>query len=133
MKAIICGIAGGIQLYTPGVEGQLGSPLGWHKCPCGLSAAKWLDPEKGTIAVAARRDRGLVRGLGLNNQLLMPAFAARERSWETFRAWHDAATTTPGYVFDKARAACWAVPFVIGTTSDSRWATAGEFEEAFVM
>lgn len=124
MKAIICAKIGTTHLFTPG-HGE------WNACECGSTKAKWEDPEAGKIVVAVRGDRTPVRGLGLSNQLLLPALLSQGQAWEDYRHWHDVATEAPGYVFDKSRAGCWAVVFRIGTTSDSRWATVDEHEECF--
>ena len=122
MKAVICTRSGGVHIHTPGV----GS---WQVCQCGNTGAKWEDPQAGRLIVAARWDRAYVRGLGLNNQLLLPALAAAGQSWEDFRHWHSHATDAPGYVFDSSRAGCWAVVFRIGSTNDTRWATDAEYRE----
>ena len=70
-------------------------------------------------------------GLGLNNQLLVRAVTASAQLWEDYRAWHDIATSAPGYVFDKAKAGCWAVVFRIGSTSDTRFVEGTEYLECF--
>jgi hypothetical protein len=94
---------------------------------CGASASRWEDPEKGTVIVAADPGlRGWVRILGLNNHLLMHAIASPDITPENFRRWHQTATDAPGFLFDASRCGCWAVPFIVGTTSDTRWATEEE-------
>lgn len=125
MKAVICANGGiGVHIHTPGTGI-------WQVCQCGCTGARWEDPEAGRLIVACRGDRGRVFGLGLNNQLLLPAITASGQMWQDYRRWHDAATDAPGYVFDKAKAGCWAVVFRIGSTSDTRWATDPEQEECF--
>lgn len=128
MKAVICTIAGGLHIHTPGV-GR------WAICQCGNTGARWEDPEAGKLVVACRVPRGRmigqVLGLGLNNQLLLRAVTGQGQAWEDYRAWHDLATDAPGYVFDKSRAGCWAVVFRIGSTGDTRWATDAEYAECF--
>lgn len=124
MKAVICSYAGGVHIHTPGVDR-------WEICQCGNAGARWEDPQAGRLIVACRHDRDAVRGLGLNNQLLLPALTTRGQAWETFREWHGKATDAPGYVFDKARAGCWAVVFRISSTGDTRWATEDERAECF--
>lgn len=124
MKAVICAVTGGVHIHTPGV-GK------WEICQCGGTGAKWEDPEAGKLIVAAGA-RSQVFGLGLNNQLLLPAITAHGQAWEDYRAWHDHATDAPGYVFDKSRAGCWAVVFRIGSTGDTRWATDAEYRECFL-
>lgn len=103
MKAIICTGHGDVHIHSFTQE--------WTACLCGNVKARWEDPQAGTVVVTTRvpagRDR--VRLLGLNNQLLLPAVTARGQMWEDFRAWHEQATDAPGYIFDKSRAACWAV------------------------
>ena len=114
MKAIICAI-GPLQIYSFGNE--------WTKCPCGESAARWLDAEKGIMqaTVKYQADRTAVKLFGLNNQMLGPMMHARGQVWDFNRELHEIATNAPGYIFDKSRAGCWAVIALIGTTTDSSW------------
>jgi hypothetical protein len=125
VKAIICTGHGDVHIHSFTQE--------WTACLCGNVKARWEDPQAGTVVVTTRvpagRDR--VRLLGLNNQLLLPAVTARGQMWEDFRAWHEQATDAPGYIFDKSRAACWAVVARIGSTGDVRWATDDEHAEAW--
>jgi hypothetical protein len=123
VKAIICGAHGALHIrsLTPA----------WESCECGNVVARWEDAVAGTMAAAARQPH-LVRGLGLNNSLLTSALTSRGQMWEEYRNWHEVATSAPGYIFDKSRAACWAVVFRIGTTSDSRWVAGEEYDEAFL-
>jgi hypothetical protein len=72
-----------------------------------------------------------VFGLGLNNQLLLRAITADGQMWQDYRDWHELATDAPGYVFDKAKAGCWAVVFRVGSTSDTRWADEAEYMDCF--
>lgn len=124
MKAILCQADEDLKIYVPG-------KYGWRVCECGFSAARWVDPgNTGDIIVATRQHHAMIRGLGLHNALLIPALTTPGQAWEDFRQWHDNATNSPGYIFDKSRAGCWAVVFRIGATSDSRWATPDETEEA---
>ena len=123
MKAVICSAIGGVHIHTPGT-GK------WEVCQCGATGAKWDDPEAGKLAVAAR-NRGAVVGLGLSNALLRPALMLPGQMWEDYRNWHDIATDAPGYVFDKAKAGCWAVVFRIGSTSDTRFVEGAEYLECF--
>jgi hypothetical protein len=58
MKAIICFRGGSVHIHTFGED--------WTACACGNVKAKWLDPNAGTVAVAARNPF-YVRLLGLNN------------------------------------------------------------------
>jgi hypothetical protein len=124
VKAIICAVTGNLHIHTPG-NGQ------WQVCQCGNTGAKWDDPQAGTLIVACRGDRDMVRVLGLNNQLLITALTVSGQLWEDYRAWHDHATDAPGYVFDKSRAGCWAVVIRIGSTSDTRFAEHNEYLECF--
>ena len=124
MKAVICTVRGGVHIHTPGV-GR------WEVCQCGNTGARWEDPEAGKLIVAARTGREKVFGFGLNNQLMLRAVTSGGQMWEDYREWHDLATDAPGYVFDKAKAGCWAVVFRIGSTSDTRWATEAEYMECF--
>jgi hypothetical protein len=125
VKAIICRDSSSIHILSFTTE--------WTMCQCGNVKARWEDPHAGTMVAATRSisDRERVRLLGLNNQLLWPALTARGQMWEDFREWHDHATSAPDYVFDKTRAACWAVVARIGSTSDTRWATDEEHAQAW--
>lgn len=117
MKLIICAVVGSVHLSTPGIKR-------WESCMCGAAAARWEDPEAGTVTVAADPAvRGWIRVLGLNNRLLMHAIASQDIAPEDFRRWHETATDAPGFLFDTSRCGCWAVPFTVGSTSDTRWAT----------
>ena len=124
MKAVICSAIGGVHIHTPG-EGK------WEVCQCGCTGARWEDPQAGKLVIASRAGRDHVRVLGLNNQLLLPAITLPGQMWEDYRQWHDHATDAPGYVFDRAKAGCWAVVFRVGSTSDTRWATEEEHAECF--
>lgn len=127
MKVIVCAGTGtgGLHLTSFGTE--------WTYCQCGNTRAKWLDPQAGTMVADQRYPvtRHDVRLLGLNNQLLLRAVTARGQAWEDYRGWHDLATDAPGYIFDKSRAGCWAVVALIGSTSDTRWATTEEHDEGW--
>jgi hypothetical protein len=129
VKAVICFAGGnalpggGVHIHTPG-SGR------WQVCQCGQTAARWADPHTGQLVIAAR-DKSRVRGLGLSNELLLPALTGPGQAWETYRDWHDQATVAPGYVFDASRAGCWAVVYRIGTTTDTRWAADDEIADAF--
>jgi hypothetical protein len=124
VKAVICTVRGGVHIHTPG-NGR------WEVCQCGNTGAKWEDPEAGKLLVACRARRDQVFGLGLNNQLLLRAVTAQGQVWEDYRDWHDIATDAPGYVFDKAKAGCWAVVFRIGSTGDTRFVEGAEYLECF--
>ncbi len=112
---------GGVHIHTPAAGA-------WAVCLCGNTGAMWEDPQAGKLVIATRGDKSNVLALGLNNQLLVRAIQAsgRGQAWQDYRDWHDIATDAPGYVFDKSRAACWAVIYKVGTTSDTRWANEEE-------
>ena len=123
MKAIICAIEGSLHITSFGED--------WTTCQCGNTAARWDDPHRGTM-IAASTNAAYVRGLGLVNSILLNSLHNRGQMWEVFRGWHDEVTEqATGYVFHKDRASCWAVPFLIGSTNDTRWATDREFVETF--
>lgn len=126
MKAVICSLNDNVEIYTPGIKS-------WRHCPCGRSAATWDNPLRGDVAVAVDHPTGRakIRVLGLNNYLLGPILEVHGQVWEQFREWHREATDAPGYVFDTKSAGCWAVPVIVGTTTDTRWAT--DEELAFVF
>ena len=95
MKAIICAVRSGVHIHSPG-SGH------WETCQCGAVAARWEDPEAGTVIVAASpADRDRVRGLGLNNHLLVPALTSPSALPEDFRRWHETATDAPGFLFER--------------------------------
>lgn len=122
MKAVLCAIGETLDVYSPGTDT-------WRLCPCGKSAAKWEDASAGKLVVATRdHNRFLVKGLGLVNTVLQNYFK-HGGMYEDFRQWHDEATNLEGYTFHRDRANCWAVPFLIGQTSDTRWATDVELRE----
>lgn len=122
MKALICTFTGKSEIFSFEKE--------WTKCGCGNSAARWVDPLAGTVVVAAR-NREKVHLLGLNNRYLVQALTHNTPTWEYLRELHDQATEAPDHVFDKSRAACWAVIVPVGRTSDVRWATDEEYLEVF--
>ena len=97
MKAIVCGACGDIR----GIRREMVT------CDCGNIQAVWEDPDAGTVLLRTR-DRRTAFILGLNNRLLVPGLRGELAMWEDFREAHEAATDAPGYVFDKARAGCWA-------------------------
>jgi hypothetical protein len=129
VKAVVCWAGGpdgvgNVHIHSPGSER-------WEVCQCGMTAARWEEPQSGRLIVAAY-DESKVRVLGLNNHLLLSTLMTRGRpAWETVRHWHDEATDAPGYVFDKSRAGCWAAVFEVGSTSDTRFAAAPELAAAF--
>jgi hypothetical protein len=117
-KLVICASRGSsFHFLSLGTE--------WRLCECGNTAARWLDPDRGTVAVAAR-DRTFVRVIGMHNQFLLRALTMGQM-WDDVRDWHDIAIEAPGYVFDKSKARCWAVVCAVGSTSDTRWATEEEY------
>lgn len=122
MKAVICAEHGNIHITSFGTL--------WTSCECGNVRVKWLDPEAGTVVVAARvKER--VRMLGLNNRYLISALRNPTMSWENYQDAHSISTDAPGFIFDKTKAGCWAVVMEVGRTSDVRWATAEEWQDAF--
>lgn len=111
MKALICAKCGDIQALQKE----------WRTCQCGNTSARWTNSRLGTAEFKAK-DKTRAFLLGLNNRLLSPAIRAELTMWEDFRQVHEEATKAPGYVFDKAKAGCWAVVVQIGTTTDVKWA-----------
>lgn len=90
------------------------------ECRCGNLRGRWVDANAGTAEYAAL-DRTLGFGIGFNNQFLIPALAGGTAMHSDARALHERATDAPGYVFDKARAGCWAIIFKPGATTDTAW------------
>ncbi len=124
MKAIICYDKGDVHINSFGED--------WTSCSCGNVRVRWLDPQAGTVVVAAK-NRETVRLLGLSNSYLIPAIDLNGMSltWERYRELHDEATNSPGYLFDKEKVACWAAVVKIGRSNDVRWATEAEYLGAF--
>lgn len=116
MKALVCGACADVRALPsiPPYEE-------WTTCRCGNVSARWVDPRAGRAEFKAK-DPGNAFVMGLHNGVFGPASQGRLAMFEDFRAAHEAATDAPGYVFDKSRAACWAVIFRIGHTSDTAWA-----------
>jgi len=123
VKAIIC-TKGDIQIFSFGTS--------WTSCPCGNAKAKWIDPNNGTVVVAAKIPEH-VRLLGLHNGYLIGAIAHQLPAlpWSEYQKLHDASTEAPNYLFDKSRIGCWAAVVRIGRSNDVRWATGEEFADAF--
>lgn len=111
MKALACGACGDIRALDPSGA--------WVGCRCGNVRARWLDPERGTAEFTGDYPSAFL--LGLNNRLLGPALQGGTTIFEDARKLHGAATDAPGYVFDKSKAACWAVIVRPGQTSDVTW------------
>lgn len=113
VKALLCTVCMDVR----GLPNS-GDVKRWVECDCGNARARWRDALVGTVEVDAS-SREDVRVLGLNNHYLLPAVAARTH--EQRRELHDAATDAPNHIFDKSRAACWAVVFRVGETTDVSW------------
>jgi hypothetical protein len=107
----MCGRCGDIRALDP-------EPTVWVTCRCGNLSGHWTEPYRGICEFKAL-DKSRAFGLGLNNHLLMPALRGELAMHEDFRAFHELATDAPGFVFDKTKCGCWAVPFRIGATSDT--------------
>lgn len=124
MKALACGYCGDIRAL-----GHAESPLldtDPVSCSCGKTQGRWIDPSRGTAEFLVPPGNPPFRCfiLGLNNQLLVPALRGELGMWQDFRDAHNAATDAPNHVFDKSRAACWAVIARVGSTSDVRFVEA---------
>lgn len=124
MKAIICFADNSIHLNSFGTA--------WTPCACGNVRVRWIDPNRGTVVVAAR-DREAVRLLGLNNSYLVSAIepSGRDLQWAEYQRLHEDAVKAPGYLFDASKIGCWAAVVKIGRSNDVRWATDEEHREAF--
>lgn len=120
MKALICGVCVDIRALEP--EGK------WTICRCGNMQARWVDPNKGTVRVVAQ-DRSRAFILGMNNHFLLTAVRGLSQEYmvaaggqgEAWRKLHEEATEAPGYIFDKAKRACWACIVKVGETGDISW------------
>lgn len=111
MKALVCGDCHDIRALDPSCE--------WVECRCGAVRARWIDPVIGTAEFTGRYPCAFL--LGLNNQMFGPATRGATTVFEEARAFHDQATDAPGYIFDKSKAACWAVILRPGQTNDVTW------------
>lgn len=119
MKALVCGACADIRAL-PSLETLHSSLTDWVRCRCGNCEGRWVDPHRGTATFrAAERDKVFV--LGLNNDYFIPAIGGRLKMFEDMRAAHERPTRAPDHVFDASRAACWAVVFTIGASSDTSW------------
>lgn len=97
------------------------------ECECGNLCGWWIDGAKG-IARFAAKDRDGAFMVGWNNNFLRLRAEAYKMDHQAMRDAHDICTDTPGYFFDKSRAACWSVILVPGHSSDTSFATAEELE-----
>ena len=107
MKALMCADCMDIRALDP-------SPKVAVVCRCGNCSARWVDPNKGTVAVTASNKKA-VRILGLNNSFLLAGIAAVHDA--ECRFWHELhldATDAPGYIFDAKKRCCWAA--IIGSS-----------------
>lgn len=92
----------------------------WTFCDCKQMAARWLDPNKGTVQVLAQViSRTFI--IGMNNRFLMDSVAESAMMDTQWREAHKAATDAPGYLFDESRRGCWACVVRIGQTVDIDW------------
>jgi hypothetical protein len=122
VKALFCTICIDIRALDPSGA--------WTVCRCGNLEARWLDPDKGTVRAKAK-DHGCVRFIGFNNTYLIGAAKGPTHlqmveaggQWEWWRKLHGEATTSPGYIFDKDKRACWATIVKVGETNDIAWET----------
>lgn len=118
MKGLVCGECMDLRALPQGAL----KPV---SCRCENVTAWWIDPERGVARFHARGRRDFAFGMGLCNTYLLAALkqGPEGTSNEAWRALHDRATDTPGYLFDKSNRGCWALLFRVGSTSDTAWAT----------
>ena len=99
----------------------------WTYCDCKQMAARWSDPERGTVEVVAQvPERAFL--IGMNNRFLTGAVLKMMAgaSGELWRGLHDEVTKSPGFVFDATHRNCWAAILRVGETSDVTWHSAQE-------
>ena len=100
----------------------------WRFCECRNMAAKWIDPNAGTVHVLGRnKNRTFI--IGMNNRFLSGAILSDPalRNDEAARELHNIATDAKGFLFDKSIRNCWAVVIRPGQTNDIYWHPAQEF------
>lgn len=111
MKALVCAACHDIKALNP--DGS------WAGCRCGHVRARWIDPRLGTAEFTGHYPSAFL--LGLNNQMFGPALRGETSLFSEAAALHDVATDAPNHIFDKSRAACWAVIVKPGRTNDVTW------------
>lgn len=109
MKALLCAACGDVK----------GFEEDWVSCRCGLVEAHWTDPRLGLGEMQGSYPHAFL--LGLNNAYLLPALQGRTAIFEEARKLHEEALDAEGYIFDKSKAACWAVVVKPGQTRDVKW------------
>lgn len=127
MKILFCGKCYGMHsfgLNSTDPEGE--HP--WTYCDCKQMAARWSQPNLGTVQVIALvPERTFI--IGMNNRFLVAAALsamAHSATDENWRKLHADATKSPGFVFDDNNRACWAAVLRVGETSDITWHPAQE-------
>jgi hypothetical protein len=116
MKVLLCGVCGDIRAFQT-----------WFTpCECRNMAARWLDPNRGTVEVIAK-NRDKARIIGMNNQMIRASLdmpdTAMDYGASKWKQLHAEATQAPGYIFDDSIRGCWACIVKIGVTNDINWAS----------
>lgn len=122
MKILYCAKCNGMRSF--GVDETGDGPHPWTYCDCKQMAARWENPDLGTVQVLAMVPaRTFI--IGMNNRFLRGAVmlsagahADDNRNW---RALHDEAAKAPGFVFDSSNRDCWAAIMRVGDTNDISW------------
>jgi hypothetical protein len=126
MKILLCGKCFAMHSFNVADPDSTDHP--WTYCDCKQMAARWLNPDAGTVQVLAMvPDHAFI--IGMNNRFLTGAVmtimkhSADDSNW---RGLHEEVTKAPGYVFDASHRNCWAAVLRVGETKDVSWHPAQE-------
>jgi len=123
MKILFCGKCYGMRSFEMDDTGDGHHP--WTYCDCKQMAARWENPDLGTVQVLSMvPERAFI--IGMNNNFLRDAVHRSPMSNEDWQKSHAMATLAPDHVFDAHRRACWACVLQVGTTTDISWHPAQE-------
>ncbi len=92
----------------------------WTYCDCKQMAARWQDPNAGTVQVLAMvPEHAFI--IGMNNNFLRAAVSNPKPTNEDWQKAHAWATLAPDHIFDAHRRGCWACVIRVGETTDIHW------------
>lgn len=118
MKSLFCGKC--FSFHSFGVDDTEDQKHPWQYCDCRQMAARWKDPNFGTVEVLAQvPERAFI--IGMNNNFLSWAIRGGRLSNEDWQNAHARATVAPDHVFDAHKRNCWACIIRVGETSDINW------------
>lgn len=93
----------------------------WDRCRCGLVAARWIDPARGTVEVDDPT-RETARILGIHNGFLALTVAQPPLTPEQWRAEVQALVDdAEGYVFHASKRNCPVALMRVGESNDTFW------------